>query len=340
MIVGHTVAPNAGKQGLLRGMIFSFHMPLFFLLSGMTTKLSGDAEQFLRRTEKSFKRLIIPVLVTYFLICLVNIYKYGIGSDLKQYLADIVNTLVYASGVTVDSVNAPALGALWFLVALFLGRTMYDYMAFRLRKNLLYAICIVAALAGICFGKVQWLPFSFDIVLAIMPFLMMGQIAREKLLTSGVDGGFGLSYRVRIRKSRILMLAACIAFATIWIILFFIIYKSKGQYFELAIRRYPLPVISYLCALFGIAAVCTTSALVINLKHISRTLIYLGNQSMIVYLIHVVDGWWYQIWGFSPNVGVRIMLRAVIDIVFALAITLTINKIELSKKKKADTCHE
>ena len=315
-------------------------MPLFFLLSGMTTKLSLDADQFLNRTGKSFRRLIIPALITYFFICIGNLVRYGMDTGLKQYFADRINAMVYFSGDAVVSVNAPAVGAVWFLVALFFGRTFYDYLALRFNRNVLYAVCVIGACGGLCFAKIQWLPFSFDVVLVIMPFIMMGQLAREKLLTPDADSNNALINRIRSKNQPVILSVICIFLAVLWAVLFLFIYKSSGQYFELAIRRYPFPLLSYLCAFLGIAAACTASALIVHLKHISRALIYLGNQSMVVYLIHVVDGWWVSLWGTSPNVGVRIILRTVIDLCLTVIIIIVINKIKNYRRRKDAISHE
>ena len=48
-------------------MIFSFHMPLFFILSGMTCGLSADGSQFWRKCKKAFVHLVIPALIMFFL---------------------------------------------------------------------------------------------------------------------------------------------------------------------------------------------------------------------------------------------------------------------------------
>lgn len=54
VIIGHTVS------GVLSGAIYSFHMPLFFILSGITAKLSSSAQQFSDKTQRSFRRLMFP----------------------------------------------------------------------------------------------------------------------------------------------------------------------------------------------------------------------------------------------------------------------------------------
>lgn len=67
-------------------------------------------------------------------------------------------------------VSVPAIGMVWFLIVLFLGRSLFDYLHLKLgHKQFVIAILICTSL-GVAFGKFQWLPFSFDCALAVMPF--------------------------------------------------------------------------------------------------------------------------------------------------------------------------
>lgn len=59
VIIGHTV--NFGSA--TRNFIFSFHMPLFFILSGYTFKLAGDFPVFFQRVKKLIRHLIYPSLI-------------------------------------------------------------------------------------------------------------------------------------------------------------------------------------------------------------------------------------------------------------------------------------
>lgn len=59
VIIGHTVS------GVLSGAIYSFHMPLFFILSGITAKLSSSAQQFSDKTQRSFRHLMFPFFLIY-----------------------------------------------------------------------------------------------------------------------------------------------------------------------------------------------------------------------------------------------------------------------------------
>lgn len=53
---------------LPRNLIFCFHMPLFFILSGFTLKPAKDMKDLATRTKKDFLRLIVPVILATILV--------------------------------------------------------------------------------------------------------------------------------------------------------------------------------------------------------------------------------------------------------------------------------
>lgn len=142
----------------------------------------------------------------------------------RNYIAEIINVLVYGSGVNVriSGTVIPALGMMWFFLALFLGRTFFDYLHLKLdRKAFIVSLCI-CTLLGIGFGYVQWLPLSLDIALAVMPFFMFGNNLKK----------------VNLSNKQILV-GASISFVA-WICSFAPIYSLRHSYMELVVRRYPL----------------------------------------------------------------------------------------------------
>ena len=125
------IAVIVGHMGLIaRGMtlterfIFSFHMPLFFLLSGFTYKVAQDWKTFKNHLKKGVRHLIIPCIIV---SCIGIIVQWGMGHNYSgQALWIIVkqmgNALWWASGVGVNS--HPAAGAIWFLFSLFWAKQL------------------------------------------------------------------------------------------------------------------------------------------------------------------------------------------------------------------------
>lgn len=187
VIIGHTVSKDSLTiHQAIRGGIFSFHMPLFFVLSCITYKMSENREQLVIRTEKAFRHLIVPMLLTFAIIATIDFISGHYGLSLHDYGVVILNKVIFSSGVVVDvfGVDAPALGMLWFVVVLFISRQLFDYIHFRITNQKLFFLAVMAiGVCGVYISTFQWLPLSFDIVMAIFPFLWMGM----KLKTIDLD---------------------------------------------------------------------------------------------------------------------------------------------------------
>lgn len=119
MIVAHTCGPNT----FLWDFIYSFHMPLFFIVSGFFFK----KESILLIIGKSFNRLLIP----YFTTCIIIVCL----SQMRQrhnLLIDI-NDIFYG------------LGPGWFLLALFLSRIIF-YCILKMFPNCYLLVSLVVSL--------------------------------------------------------------------------------------------------------------------------------------------------------------------------------------------------
>ena len=60
VIAGHTYR-NGFIPGIIRGAIFSYHMPLFFIVSSITFKYSENTSDLIRNIRKSAKHLYIRI---------------------------------------------------------------------------------------------------------------------------------------------------------------------------------------------------------------------------------------------------------------------------------------
>lgn len=175
VIIGHTVSS-------LYGIIYSFHMPLFFALSCFTYKFSKDNHELAAKTKSAFKHLILPGIYVYFATVLYfvlkNFYIFSSPDDTKSFFIQKGLTLLYFSAcdVNINSVKIEAIGPIWFLAALFLGRTLFDYLHLKFSNIKLIIICIILSLLGVFLGNTQWLPFSMDIVFALMPIFYFGSV--------------------------------------------------------------------------------------------------------------------------------------------------------------------
>lgn len=312
VIVGHTVL------GTLRGIIFSFHMPLFFILSCATYNLSANNDEFVQKSEKAAFHLLLPsagiLLIQRFIS--VSMQFPSLSTDfLMSTMSNAVNTFIAGSGVDVNVGNTQisAIGIPWFLMALFGGRTLFDYLHLRLDNNRFFISIALCVYFGIWFGIVQWLPFSFDIALAIQPFFLFGYWLKK--------------YNMKGMASKIIVPSLIL-----WSVLLVLSYYIKHSYLELAVRRYPLFPICYVTAVAGTMFISSFSQLISGFKHLSIPLQYLGRHSLVMLWVHCFDYYYSFAYTITPSLYFNAMVRVFADlIIFCLATMILSNVKKLNK---------
>ncbi len=322
VVFAHTINTGSNLEGIIRGVIFSFHMPLFFILSCVTFKPSQDENDFFIKTERAFKHLVIPVIVLFLLRIIYEIILNKLNNDIANndiqlYLSGIVNRFVYASGVTVTVANTEIqpLGMLWFLVVLFFSRTFFDYLQLKLgTSKILLFVCIFSSLIGVGISYIQWLPFSLDIVLAIMPFLWYGNYLKNIEFTNKTFLKFGI-------------------FSVLFCLFLVVEFILCRNYLELACRRYALYPISFVIAILGTMAVAYFSQLLQKIK-IFCWLNFIGEKSFLIFSIHYLDFLWKPLCHLTGNNIVDGFIRCVIDVAIMSFCYLVLLKLEQRKNKR------
>lgn len=138
VIIGHVSIPSWSKDA-----IFSFHMPLFFILSGYFYR-SGKQ---LIRVKKDARRLLLPYVVTMAVITLYMLAVHqGIKHDGWYY---IVNTLWFWIYPTGAPGGLDFSGPVWFLLALFWTKSTFNLIE-KVHNRWFYLILAFVALAPFC----------------------------------------------------------------------------------------------------------------------------------------------------------------------------------------------
>ena len=274
VIIGHTINYQA-----LRGAIFSFHMPLFFICAGYTFHHSKDIFEFRIKTIKSFEQLVLIGAGLFILRLLVS--KFILGENIS--LVEIPNALLYFTGSPAPSQPRMLIvGMVWFLVVLFETRVLFDGLLF-LKSSVLRGILIViiTALGVIVGGGGYWLPLSLDIGFSCLIFLFVGTTINKIRLME------------RNTVCNILMTFA------VWFTLLLLEYHYFNNYLELACRRYMFPPLSLACAVAGSVFILAVSSW-LSQQSISRLLAFLGRNSLVLFAIHYMDRTW-RIWALLPD---------------------------------------
>lgn len=146
MLVGH-IPPGEKAYSI----IYSFYMPLFFLVAGAFAKVGSDSKGAI---VKDLKRLVLPVLVTSaFIIALSPLYYY-IDGNFNNVVAQVLSLLWLGDAVgtkwglvTIDS--------MWFLMALFWARCLFRVVARccekiqKLRDEIMLVVCVALSFASV-----------------------------------------------------------------------------------------------------------------------------------------------------------------------------------------------
>lgn len=174
VILGHSVKFG----GTFHNLIFSFHMPLFFVLSGITYR-QKDNKTFIC---KKFKTLIIPYVV----FCIIGfalsiiIPSWRNGLSIKTVIKDIYLTNPSAANVS----------SVWFLVCLFWVEIIFNFIQ-KYNKNIQYIIIGVCLIFGFIYSNMTnimnflpegRLPFNMDTSLIALTFFAMG-VWLKKIIT-------------------------------------------------------------------------------------------------------------------------------------------------------------
>ncbi|MBQ1171882.1 MAG: acyltransferase family protein [Lachnospiraceae bacterium] len=316
VIIAHTVYyGNTGS--IIHTVIYSFHMPLFFILSGFTATLTSTKEDFLIKTKKLAMSLLVPAYVAYIcklFICMVIDKPDNINFN---FFINHLYSMLYVSKGKINNQQdlIYLFGYIWFLVVLFLCRTLLNYLNLLLNREQLIFVTSLLSLIGYAIGIQTYMIFSFDIVLTVLPFFLCGQFIK----------------RINISKAPF-MYGIC-SFL-IWITGLFLMHPHprNTEHLDFFARKYPFYPLCFFTAITGSVFLCTC-CIILSKLHISKFFALIGKHSLILLLIHYFDSIWKTIWISPSDQYIRVLLRLLMDIAIFLLIILVRILINIVKKR-------
>ena len=162
MIIGHLRLNNGLDQ-----FIYSFHMPLFFMISGMT---AHEEQNYISYVEKRIRRILVPYIV-FSLIFTNNGYQ---------------NWVYCLYGSRESILAAGSLSPLWFLPCLFLADIFFQLVLKWCKgSQMMIPVSIILAATGILLLRYLPLnlgyPFSLNVALTAIPFLLIGYYLKQNM---------------------------------------------------------------------------------------------------------------------------------------------------------------
>lgn len=315
VIFGHLLSLDSP----LSSIIYSFHMPFFFLVSGIFANASG---KFFPYLSKQIKRLLVPFLIVFAIGMAVT---FLIPSLRLQKITDVIPLLIYARPIEIN------VGPIWFLACLF-DVTIFFWIYFKLilsKNNLLINLISLGVLTIIAFflPKVEekvgfQLPFKLDVAVMALVFYTIGFLLKRYFLSEN----FGQPLWVRMTQLVSTLLIV------ILLPYFFIdqTYLSGGTYGP--------DLFLYIFTAFCGSIFVLTLGLIFSKV---RLLNYIGKNSLIIFSIHsliiLLYNFLLKLIGISTNI-----LTSICGTFFVLLIMLGISvfvgyiKQIISLKRKKD----
>ena len=173
VVIGHSNPP-----AFLLRVIASFHMPLFFFLSGL---VYSTKRSFPKRIANDVRYILIPYIKTVLLLVLFHIINNLIGrSSYYDSLSSLFKAALFGSGTGYN--NIKLIGEIWFLLALFWAKRILDGIitAPSIKyQTLLVVACVMASIVMAKSGT--WLPTNIDIAFYAVGFLYAGYYLKDHL---------------------------------------------------------------------------------------------------------------------------------------------------------------
>jgi fucose 4-O-acetylase-like acetyltransferase len=303
-------------------MIFSFHMPLFFILSGYTTKLATDWKTLLKRLKKNFLYLILPTLFVLLVFIISDTLSKGDISGLFGNIGFWLNEF-FIMPYPYGFYNA---SAVWFLVALFFAKLIMDFVNVTVKTDKNYLIYGFLGIIGICLGVFGLRPpFYLDLAMVGTAFIAVGQLWRK--------------YEDKINKYGLII--------TIVALMYWFARSIRGDYLEMWTRFYAGYEVSILVAIAGTWIVCEISKVIEEASKarkkakswLLRQIVNLGQHTILLFIIHSLDTvFFYDIWnqyrGTNSSVWLSVFLRLALNLSVYVIVYNSICLVKLCRGKK------
>lgn len=265
--------------GYCRDLLFTFHMPLFFLIGGFLYRPQPQIRRYLR---KKCQHLLVPYAAFLALLSLPMLYHAVMDSD-----ATWPETAALARSMLLGGQALTAwLAVFWFVTCFFATQQLTNWLVTRFSPRRVRWAMALLAIAGYIqqlYFRDLWLAGNFNVVAMAAPFYYLGyEIKRCQI---DWERGWPLAVIVLFAG------AGCLALAL-----------SDLAKIDMKYALYGIPVFSFCAAtaLSGITAILARRIAEIGL--LRRAFGHLGRASMSIMYLHIpVIYYLRNVWGVGKS---------------------------------------
>jgi acyltransferase len=291
VVLGHTAVPRP-----VRHFIFTFHMPLFFVLAGYTfnlQKYTGEERRFIIQKAQRLLRPYFVACAFFYPFWLLVSRHFGPmarpGVPLIVPFGGILYATFWSNHQDLMIFNGP----LWFLPTLFVAEVFFLALMSWIPGPLLRWPALVAVSAlGIVAGRRVGLPWGVDIALAMQGFMLVGYTLRQKRL---------LEVRNALERAAWIVLSAI-----------GLVYCHRHNLDNVVMRNYGNGFIFYAGGILGTLLTLHASKVMAGLRALAvvdRALAFTGKHSLTIMIFHVFAFWMFSIVGvFGAHVAYKTLV--------------------------------
>lgn len=267
VILGHmTTYPR-----IIRNIIYSFHMPLFFVISGILIANKEKTADFITYLKNKIKSILIPALFFEFIM-----YAWLVVKNIIEHSLDTVSLGKRFIGIFLQIGYSDYSGSLWFFATFFLAN-IFLYPIWKKKKRFRLYIAIFLLILSYEYIHIYpdvFLPWHFEIIPVCMAYILIG----------GIMG----SYYEKSNKSNTFFL---IVGMIIWVISWGINEMVLRHSYALDCHSFDNVVIDTMMVCSGSVVVIIISKKLVNSVHLSRLkegMAFIGKNSLAYYGIQAI----------------------------------------------------
>jgi len=246
VILGHIFSKS---ELFIKNYIYSFHMPLFFLISGILYFVFEKKKYSIKNYfKKNVSLLFLPYLLWGLIFC-----KF----TLKNLLL-----LLYGSQISLS--KAGSLSSLWFIPCFFISNVVFILFCHQKKDLNKVIIFLIGVLGSIFLPRIEiGYPFSIDTAFSGVTFIIIGYYISK--------------YFLKFLKNKVILMF-------LGILSIFSFFNSNNNYILMATRVFNNNVLFYIFAIIGSLFIISLSMNLSNKK--LQILDFFGENSLLILMIH------------------------------------------------------
>lgn len=305
VILGHSIFPK-----MLKVVLYSFHMPLFFFLSGYVYNMK-KYKTFNEFILNKIKTILIPAFSFEVITTLWSVFiNYINGNNVEIKISSSI------LGIFIQRRGGEFSFGAWFLICLFISEIiLWFILSKKFTDKTLIIIATIMSFVGYLYCRLIGvvLPWAIEVTLNAVPFLIVGYLVKKNIDT--LNRYLSKKY---IIFYGILNVSACF--------LNYYLTDTKVDMYANKYGNYFLYIIASLTGVFFII-------ILVKYFFIFKELNYIGKNSLIYYCLHgsIIR----ELESFNINVLENSYIQIIEGLIYVLINCIILHFISLIIQKKA-----